>query len=99
MMQFIPETPQSIFGRPFVKRFALYTIGPLSVLSVTLVHCGQTIGRIKIELGMQVGIGLGHIVSDGDPAPPPQRGTASNFWPISVVVRRLDVSGYHLVRK
>ena len=39
----------------------------LSVLSVTLVHCGQTVGRIKMKLGMQVGLGPGHIVLDGGP--------------------------------
>jgi len=39
------------FGRPFVKRFTLYAIGPLSVsLSVTLVYCGQTVGWIKMKL-------------------------------------------------
>jgi len=27
-------------------------------LSVTLVHCGPTVGRIKMKLGMQVGLGL-----------------------------------------
>jgi len=55
-----------IFGRPFVKRFALspYPIGllSLSVLSVTLVYCGQTVGRIKMKLGLQVGLIPGHIV-------------------------------------
>jgi len=30
-----------------------------------------------MKLGMQVGQRSGHIVLDGDPAPPPQRGTAS----------------------
>jgi len=44
------------------------------VLSVTLVYCGQTVGRIKMKVGMPVGLGPGHIVLDGDPAPPPQRG-------------------------
>jgi len=44
------------------------------VLSVTLVYCGQTVGRIKMKLGMQVGFGHGHIVLDGDPAPPPPKG-------------------------
>ena len=39
------------------------------VLSVTLVYCGQTIGWIEMKLGMQVGLGPGHIVLDGDPAP------------------------------
>jgi len=33
------------------------------------VYCGQTAGWIKIELGMEVGLGPGHIVLDGDPAP------------------------------
>jgi len=68
---------QSIFGRPFVQRFALcYRSVVLSCLSVTFVHCGQTVGRIKTKLGMPVGLGPGHIVLDGDPALPPQRGTA-----------------------
>ena len=79
------QTPfRLLFGRPFVKRFAL-CYRPLSclsclsvcpVLSVTLVHCGQTVGRIKmiVKLGMQVDLGPGHIVLDGDPAPlPPKR--------------------------
>jgi len=43
-------------------------------LSVTLVYCGQTFGRIKMKLGMQVGLGPGHIVFGGDPAPPPPKG-------------------------
>jgi len=43
-------------------------------LSVTLVCCGQTVGRIKMKLGMQVGLGLGHIVLDGDPGPTPPMG-------------------------
>jgi len=63
-----------IFGRPFLKRFALcYRSVVLSVLSVclsvTLVYCSQTVGRIKMKLGMQVGLGPGHIVLGGDPGP------------------------------
>jgi len=46
----------------------------VSVLSVTLVYCGQTVGWIKMELGVQVGLGPGHIVLDGDPAPPSRKG-------------------------
>jgi len=34
------------------------------------VYCGQTAGWIKMALGMEVGLGPGHIVLDGDPAPP-----------------------------
>ena len=32
-----------------------------------------------MKLGVQVGIGPGHIVLERDPAPPPQRGTAPQF--------------------
>jgi len=32
------------------------------VLSVTLMCCGQTVGRIKMKFGTQVGLGPGHIV-------------------------------------
>ena len=59
-----------VFGRPLVKRFVLrYRSVVLSVLSVTFVHCGQTVGRIKMKLGMQVGLVPGHIVLDGDQPP------------------------------
>ena len=45
----------------------------LCVLSVwTLVHCGQTVGRIKMKLGVQVGFGPGYVVFDEDPAPLPK---------------------------
>jgi len=59
-------------------------------LSMTLVYCGQMIGWIKMKLGMEVGLGPAHIVLDRDPAPPPQRGTAPNFRPMSLVAKRLD---------
>jgi len=44
----------------------------LSVLSVKLVYCGQTVGWIKMKLGIEVGLVPGHIVLDGDPASPPK---------------------------
>ena len=46
------------------------------VLSVTFVHCGQTVGRIKMKHGTQVGLGPGHIVLDVDQTQRPllQRG-------------------------
>jgi len=70
----------------------------LSCLSVTLVHCGQTVGWIKMKLGMEeVCLGAGHIVFDGDPAPCPQKGQSPQFLPMSVVAKRLDGSGCHLV--
>jgi len=43
----------------------------LSCLSVTFLYCRQTVGRIKMKLGTQVGLGLGHIALDGDLVPPP----------------------------
>jgi len=42
-------------------------------------HCDQTVGRTKMKLGMQVGLGPGHIVLDGNPAPLPQRDTVPHF--------------------
>jgi len=51
----------------------------LSVLSVTLVYCGQTVGWIKMKLGMVVGIRPGHVVLDGDPAPPSPKGAQPQF--------------------
>ena len=67
-----------IFG-PFVKRFVLcyQTVVCLfvcPVLSVTFVHCGQTVGQTKMKLGVQVGLSHGHIVLDRDPAPPLPKG-------------------------
>jgi len=74
----------AVFGRPFIKRFALCyrsVVCPvLSCLSATLVYCGQTVGRIKMKLGTQVDLCPGHIVLGGDPAPPP-KGIAPIFGP------------------
>jgi len=39
-----------------------------------LVDALYLVGRIKMKLGMQVGVGPGHIVLDGDPAPPRPKG-------------------------
>ena len=79
-----------VFGRRFVKRFALCyrTVVCLSVLSVMFVHCGQTVERIKMKLGVQVGLVPGHIVLDGDLAPPPPKGhSPPNFRSMSVAAR------------
>ena len=93
-----------VFAQPFVKRFALcyqtvVRLSVLSLLSVTLVYCGQMVGWINIKLGKEVGLGSGHIVLDGDPAIPPQKGHNLQFsaHPMSFVVKRLDGSRCHLV--
>jgi len=75
-------------------KFALcYQTVVLSCLYVTLVYCGQTVGRIKMKLGMQVVLGPGHIVLDGDPPPlPKNRGQSPNFRPTSIVAKRSPIS-------
>jgi len=47
----------------------------LSAMPLTLVSCGQTVGRIKMPLGTEVGLGLdpGHIVLDWDQLPQAQQ--------------------------
>jgi len=49
------------------------------VLSVTLVYSGQTVGWNKMKLGMQVGLGPGHTVLDGDTAPPTPKAQNPQF--------------------
>jgi len=135
--------PMLVFGRPFVKQFALCyrtVVSPvfLSVCDVCVlwpngwmdqdetwrggrpqprphyvkwqpssspnkghspqfsacVCCGQTAGWIKMPLGMEVGLGPGDIVLDGDPAPPPQK-RGHNSPPLFgqyIVAKRLDGS-------
>jgi len=68
-------------------------------------YCGQMAGWIKIPLGMEVGLGAGHIVLDGDPALPPSKKGAQRpiFRPVSVVAKQLHFSAtaehllYHIV--
>jgi len=53
-----------------------------------------------MALGMEFGLGPGHIVLDEDPAHLPQKGAElPNFRPISIVAKRLDGSRCHLVRR
>ena len=48
-----------------------------------------------MPLGMEVGLGPGHIVLDG--SQPPPKGAHPNFKPMSVVDKWLDGSRCHLV--
>ena len=45
------------------------------------IYCGQTAGWIKMALGMEVGLGAGHIVLDVvvDPTPLPKNGYSPQF--------------------
>jgi len=83
------------FGRPFVKRFTLcYRTAVLSLCDVGVLWPNGWMDQMK--LGMKVGLGPGHIVLDGDPAPP-KKGTGPNYWPMSVV-DKLDGLRCHSVR-
>jgi len=92
------------------KRFVLcyWTIVLSSVCDVSLLWPNGWMTR-----GIEVGLGPGHIVLDGDPAPPqkgaqppphyqlclPQKGHSSSptFWPMSIVAKWLDGSLSQLV--
>jgi len=46
---------------------------------------------IKMSLGMELGLGPGDFVLDGDPAPLPKGGVEPpNFRPMIIVAKRLD---------
>jgi len=47
-----------------------------------------------MPLGMDLGLGPGHIMLDGNPAPPTERGTAPpfTFRPMSIVAKRLPIT-------
>jgi len=54
----------------------------------SIVHCGQTAGWTKMPLGMEVGLGTGDFVFDGDPATSRTKGTPTHpifgpclLWP------------------
>jgi len=65
------------------------------------VYCGQTAGWIKMTLAMEVGLNWSrpHCATWGHSSPPPKRDRAPNFWPMSIVAKRLDGLRRHLVRK
>jgi len=47
-------------------------------------------GWIKMLLGVEVGLGPGDFVLDGDPVSPREMDTAPNFRPMYIVAKRLD---------
>jgi len=55
------------------------------------VRSGQMAGWTKMPLGMEVGLGPSNFVFNQDPATPRKNGTPTpNFWPMSIVAKRLD---------
>ena len=82
-------------GRP---RLPLPQRGTAPNLFSAHVCCGQMVGWIKMPLGMEVDLGPGDIVLDGDPSPP-NKGTAPpTFWPMSILAIWLNGSRCHLVQ-
>ena len=78
----IPTNIKLVFGRLFVKRFALYyqtVVCP--VCSVCDVGVLWPNGSMDQDETWHAGIGLGpvHIVLDGDPPPSP-KGHSPQFW-------------------
>jgi len=57
-----------------------------------------TVGWIKMPFDMEVNLGPGDVVLDGVAAPP-EIGTDPSFRSMSIVAKRLYVSGYYLVRR
>jgi len=54
------------------------------------------VGWIKTKLEVEVGLGPGHVVLDGDPTPP--KGVQPpNFQPMFVVAKQLEGLRCHLV--
>jgi len=43
-----------------------------------------------MALSMEVVLGPGDFVFDGDPATPRTEGTPTSFWPMLIVAKRLD---------
>jgi len=55
------------------------------------VYCGQMAGWIKVPFGTEVNHGPGDVVLDVSQLSLPIRGIAPSFWPISIVVKWLDI--------
>jgi len=64
--------------------------------------CGQKAAWMKMPLGLEVGLGLGDFVLDGNPVPLPKKGAEApdkKFRPMFIVAKRLDGSRGYLARR
>jgi len=97
---YFAKTVGGYFGIHFgdhLKNGSLYAIGPLSVcsvLSVTLVYCGQTVEWIKMLLDTEVGSAHATLRWMGTQILPLKRGTAPTIRPMSIVAKRSPISSY-----
>ena len=90
---------QTIFNyvdAPIFKKFHTETVkGEIQGMQKFSAHicCGQMAAWVEMSLGMELGLGTGNFMLDGDPAPPPQKGAGAaspNFRHIFIVAKRLD---------
>jgi len=63
------------------------------------VCCSQTAGWIKMSHDTEVGSAQATLCLMGTQLLPERGTAASTFWSMSVVAKRLDGSGYHLIRR
>jgi len=56
-------------------------------------------GWIQMPLEMEVNLGQGDFVIDGDPATLPKKGPPPNFRPMFIVAKGLDGSRWYLTRR
>ena len=54
------------------------------------VYCGQTAGWFKMLLVTEVGLSPGDFVFDGAQLPQKKAQLPTQFWPMSIVAKRLD---------
>jgi len=79
------------------RSFQTVLLSVCPVLSVTLVYCGQTVRRIKVKLGMNVGLSPGHTALDGDPALRTEKGHSSPL-PIFEIYGRMLFASVRIIR-
>jgi len=65
--------------RPMLLDRCLSVLTVFPVLSCAVCNIGVLWQRIEMKLGVEVGLGSGHIVLDGYPAPPPQKEHSPHF--------------------
>jgi len=70
--------------------------GAQALIFLAHICCGQTAGWIKMPLGTMVGLGPGNRYG---PSSTPQGAQPPKFRPMSVVVKGLDESRYHLIER